>query len=383
MSIRKRRHIAYVTGTRADYGLVRNTLAAVALHPRLKLSVLATGMHLMPEFGATIREVERDGFDLHKIPATYRKDDQASVPEFLGTFILGLTHLLRTLRPDFLLLLGDRAEMLGAASVGLYLGIPIAHVHGGEVTSTVDEPVRHSISKLANLHFPATLRSARRLLRMGERAEHVHRVGAPGLDGIHDGLLDTEALDELFRVDCSRPFAIVLQHPVSLDHQRSGYQMRQTLLAIKALGIPALVIYPNADPGARMLIQIIERFRGSLIRAFKNIRHVEFLSLLKHASVLVGNSSAGIIEAASFKLPVVNIGPRQAGRERSGNVLDVEHDTKQITAAIRKALQDAAFRQHVRSCRNVYGDGKTGPRIARVLSEIAIDDHLLQKHLTY
>lgn len=381
----KKRKILYITGTRADYGLIRETLFAIRRHPKLKLEIAVTGMHLMPEFGETIKEIRKDRFKIHKITAIYKEDNKESSAIFIGKFIQLLTKKIKKIKPDIILLLGDRGEMLAGAIVGVYLGIPVAHIHGGEVTSTVDEISRHAITKLSHIHFPATKSSAKRLIKMGEDVWRIYVVGAPGLDSIlKQKLFSKEEMAKKYNLDLKKPIILVIQHPVSEEFDKAGYQMRETMEAIRELGYQTIVIYPNADPGGREMIKVIERYRKyPFIKIFKNIPRKDYLSLMTVASVMVGNSSSGIIEAPSFHLPFVNVGSRQRGRERSENVIDVDYKRNEIKKAIKEAIYNKKFRERVKKCKNPYGDGKAGLRIAKILAGIKIDKKLLEKKLTY
>lgn len=365
--------ILYISGTRADYGLMRTVLVRIDKAHDLKLEIIATGMHLMPEFGNTIEEIIRDGFTIHKVPVLHERDTRESMAEFVGDLVVSLTKKVSEIRPDLILLLGDRGEMLAGAIVGTYAGIPVAHIHGGEITSTVDEPVRHAITKLAHIHLPATKKSARRIIRMGEDPARVHVVGAPGLEPILTGqFTPRESLIKKFRIRPDKPLVLVVQHPVSDEINDAARQMRSTLDAISNLHYQALVVYPNADAGGRQMIGVIEEFcrNNPLIQAYKNLSHVDYLGLLKIASVLVGNSSSGIIEAPSFHLPVVNIGTRQEGRDRAVNVIETGYGTPEISAAITKALEDVVFLQEVKKCKNPYGSGNTAGKIVALLREV-------------
>lgn len=377
------RKILYITGTRADYGLMRPVLRAISRHPQLQLEIAVTGMHLMKEFGLTVREIEDDGFSFHRINAAYEDDTKASMAIFLGKCMQLLAAHLRQHRPDLLLVLGDRAEMLAAALAGAYMGIPVAHLHGGERTSTVDEFARHAITKLAHFHLPATRDSARRIARMGEERWRIHVVGAPGLDEIRAlPPADRRELCARLGFDPRKPIAVVAQHPVSVEEQHAARHMRATLDAVRQLGLQTIIIYPNADAGGRRMIQVIGRFRHTPeFRIFKSIPHSRFLILLQCASVLIGNSSSGIIEAPSLKLPAVNIGTRQQGRERAANVIDVPCEPAAIARAIRRALS-GAFRTRLTG-KNPYGDGKTGARVARLLATVPLGEKLLQKRMSY
>jgi len=379
------RKILYISGTRADYGLMKETLFKIREHPKLDLEIVVTGMHLMPQFGETIREIEKDGFKIHKITAIYEKDNKESMANFIGKLIQLLTHRIKKIRPSFILLLGDRGEMLAGAIVGVYLMIPVAHIHGGDVTSTVDEVTRHAITKLSHIHFTATQKSAERIIKMGEDPWRVFVSGAPGLDSIlNQRLLPKEEIAKRYNLDLSKPVLLVIQHPVSSEIKYAGNQMKVTMEAIKDLGYQSIVVYPNADAGGRKMISVIKKYeKYSFIQSHKNISHQDYLSLLKVVSVMVGNSSSGIIEAPSFKLPVVNIGIRQKGRERSTNIIDVTHNKNAIKNAIKKAIYDKKFREQVSRCRNPYGDGHASERIVEVLKNIKIDKNLLQKQITY
>ena len=380
-----KRKILYITGTRADYGLMQSVLRKIEEHPKLELEIIATGMHLMPEFGMTINEIKKDGFKIHEINATYGEDNKESMANFVGGFIQLLTKKATEIKPDLILLLGDRGEMLAGAIVGAYLTIPVAHLHGGEITSTVDEFSRHAITKLAHIHLPATEKSAERIIKMGEDPSNVFVVGAPGLDSIlNENLIEPAELSKKYNLDSSKPIFMVVQHPVTTEVEDAHEHIREMLEAILELKHQTILIYPNADAGGRAMIEVIKEYeKYPFIKTFKSIPHKEYLSLMKMAAVMVGNSSSGIIEAPSFGLPVINIGSRQEGRERAENVIDVDYDKEQIKTAIKKALDDENFKEKVKNCKSPYGDGKAGVMIADILSRIKTDKKLLQKRLNY
>ncbi len=381
----KKRKILYISGTRADYGLMYNTLLAINNHPKLKLEIAATGMHLMSEFGRTIEKIKKDGFKIHEVQATYKKDNKESMANFIGKFILKLTKLVQRIKPDIMFVQGDRAEMLAASIVGAYLTIPTVHTHGGDVTSTVDEFARHAITKLSHLHFPATKNSAERIVKMGEEAERVFVVGAPGLDGILNGKLPSKkSLAKKYKLDFSKPILLVLQHAVTMEVNKAAQQIRETMEAIKGLELQAVVIYPNADAGGRKMIKVIEEYRKyPFIKIYKNLPREDYLGLMKRAGVMVGNSSSGIIESQSFHLPVINIGGRQKRRERADNIIDVDYDRKNIKKAILLAISDRRFIKRIKKIKNIYGQGRAGERIAEILANIKIDKKLLEKQITY
>lgn len=380
-----KRKILYVTGTRADYGLMKSVLENIKLHPLLELEIAATGMHLMKEFGYTINEVESDGYKVHRINVIYERDYKESMAIFIGKFIQKFAEKIQDIKPDVIMVLGDRGEMLGAAIVGAYLSIPVAHIHGGEITSTVDEFARHAITKLSHIHFPATKKSAERIIKMGESPDRIFITGAPGLDSIlNQNFHSKEEICKSLGLDAKEPILIVLQHPVTLYADISDKHMRETMEAVKTLEKQTVVIYPNADAGGRKMINVIKEYeKFPFIHVIKNLGHNNYLNLMKNADVLIGNSSSGIIEAPSFCLPVVNLGTRQEGRERAENVINVDHNKGEIINAANKALYDKDFKDKVKKCKNPYGDGKAGERIAEILSKIKINDILLQKKLTY
>ena len=373
-----KRKILYVSGTRADYGLMKHTLEKIKDHQFLDLTVLATGMHLMPEFGKTIDLIRKDGFAVQEVNAVFTEDTKTAMSLFLGEFIQKATAVVQELRPDIILVLGDRAEMLGAAMIGTYLSIPVAHLHGGDVSSTVDEHARHAITKLAHLHLPATTKSAERISYLGEEEWRIHVVGAPGLDSImHTPKLSKEELERRLNLDLSKPTALVLQHPVSMEVEEAAAQMRSTLEAVKEAGLQAVVVYPNADAGGRSMIEVIENYKKEpSFSIHPNLERDVFVSLMQQVAVMVGNSSSGIIEAASFGLPVVNVGSRQEGRERAENVIDAGYDREEISGVIRNTLSLGK-----NNCTNPYGEGKAADKIVRIFSSIEIDKTLVQKKM--
>lgn len=385
MEYDRMRKILYISGTRADYGLMKCTLDKIQNHPELELEIIVTGMHLMEEFGITLNEIKNDGFKYHLIDSIYEKDDEESMLNFIGTFIQKAPKLIRKIKPDIILLLGDRGEMLAGAVTAAYLSIPVAHIHGGEISSTVDNLARHAITKLSNIHFPANLESAKRIIRMGEEPGKVFVVGAPGLDHVvNETLLEPEKIAEIYDLDLSRPIIIVLQHPVTLEVENAQSQIYETLEAVLDLRYQTIVIYPNADAGGRSMINVIKMYENiSNIKIYKSLPRRDFLSLLKVASVLVGNSSSGIIEAPSFKLPVVNIGTRQNGRDRAENVIDATYEKEDIKTKILYCLSNKEFNNKIKTCKNPYGEGNAGVKIADILSKIPIDQDLLQKRSNY
>jgi len=380
-----KRKIIYITGTRADYGLMKKVLGNIDSHPELDLEIIATGMHLLEEFGHTIDEIKRDEFVVHEISSTFERDDKLSMAVFIGDFIKKLSSKVEDIDPDFILLLGDRAEMLGGAIVGSYMSIANVHLHGGEITSTVDEMARHAITKMSNLHLPANEKSAERIKKMGEDPKYIHVVGAPGLDSLmKEEPTVKDILEKKYKIDLSKPLILVLQHPVTMEVEKAREQIRNTLEVIEILNYQTILIYPNADAGGRKMIKEIKKYEDlNFLSTFKNIPREDYISLMRNSDVLVGNSSSGLIEAPSLNLPVVNIGTRQKGRERAPNVIDVGYEQQEIKEAIERCLFDEKFKNEIKDIVNPYGDGRTAERVTKILSNVKIDKNLLQKELKF
>lgn len=380
------RKVAVITGTRADYGILYPVLKAIDSSENLKLQLIVCGMHLCPDFGMTIKEIEKDGFQISdKFETVFSSDTGSSMAKTVGLSIMYITQSFERLKPDIVLVLGDRGEMLAAAIAACYMNIPVAHIHGGEVSGTVDESIRHAITKLSHIHFPATLDSKNRIIKMGEKEENVFVVGAPGLDVIKSTkYMSREEFLNKFGLKDDK-IILMTQHPVTTEIDDVDFQIRETLNAIVSIGKQTVITYPNSDSGGRIIIRRIEEYRQkySFIKVYKNLSQYDYLNLLNNADVMVGNSSSGIIEAASFKLPVVNIGTRQNGRLRGINVMDAAYSRKEIINAINKSLYDDNYIKSLDKCINPYGDGNASGRIVKILNDIKIDRNLIQKKITY
>ncbi|HAZ36847.1 MAG TPA: UDP-N-acetylglucosamine 2-epimerase (hydrolyzing) [Clostridiaceae bacterium] len=380
------RKVAVITGTRADYGILYPVLKAIDSSQNLKLQLIVCGMHLCPDFGMTIKEIEKDGFEISdKFETVFSSDTGSSMAKTVGLSIMYAAQSFERLKPDIVLVLGDRGEMLAAAIAACYMNIPVAHIHGGEVSGTVDESIRHAITKLSHIHFPATEDSRNRIIKMGEKEENVFVVGAPGLDVIKSTkYISREEFLNKFGLKDDK-IILMTQHPVTTEIDDVDFQIRETLNAIVSIGKQTVITYPNSDSGGRMIIRRIEEYRQkySFIKVYKNLSQYDYLNLLNNADVMVGNSSSGIIEAASFKLPVVNIGTRQNGRLRGINVMDAAYSRKEIINAINKSLYDDNYIKSLDKCINPYGDGNASGRIVKILNDIKIDRNLIQKKITY
>ena len=381
------RSVAVVTGTRAEFGILTPILVEIMRSKDLELHIIATGMHLSEVHGYTLKDIERSGFRVDEVVDMNPCDDsEASMAKVLGKGIIGVTEAFERINPDIVLVLGDRSEAFAGAIAGAYTNRVVVHVHGGEVTKgCIDESIRHAVTKLAHVHFPATRDGAERIIKLGERRANVHVVGAPALDVILNVAKSTpEEVAKELGLDLTKPIILAVQHPVTTQADEAADQMRVTLAALVALHEQTVLLYPNNDAGGIRMIKVIERSNfPPYIRTYPSLPQKQYLGLMATAAVMVGNSSSGIIEAPSFGLPFVNIGMRQEGRLRGDNVIDVPHDRDAIVEAVRKALHDKAFREKVSKRRNPWGDGKAAKRIVKLLSELEITEELLQKQITY
>jgi GDP/UDP-N,N'-diacetylbacillosamine 2-epimerase (hydrolysing) len=378
------RKILYVTGTRADFGLMASTLRQIAAHPALELQLAVTGMHLSESYGLTVRDIEAEGLPIvARIPTDVEERSPASMSQGIGQAVIGLTRALGEARPDLVMLIGDRGEMLAGAIAALHLGIPIVHLHGGERSGTVDEPVRHAITKLSHWHFVATEPSRARVVRMGEREDRVWITGAPSLDDLelHGARPRAEVL-QLLGLPAHARFVLVLFHPVVQEMNEAARQTEALAQALRdALGeSPTHIVWlaPNADAGSAAILDVLDQMGGERLHRVTHLPRPHYVAALRHADALVGNSSSGIIEAASFGTPVVNVGNRQRARERNHNTIDCAGDRGAIGAALAQSLAQGRY-----PASNVYGDGKSGARITQLLATLPIDADLLDKVNTY
>jgi UDP-hydrolysing UDP-N-acetyl-D-glucosamine 2-epimerase len=377
-----KRTIAVVTSSRADYGHLYWPLRDLSRTESVDLRIVALGPHLSPEFGHTFREVEKDGFAIDaRVECLLSSDTDVGMAKTLGVAVLGLADVFGKMRPDLLLLIADRYEMLAPASVALTLRIPIAHIEGGEISEgAIDDAVRNALTKMSHIHFTSTHAARQRVIEMGEEEWRVHRAGAPSLDHLRrQKLLTREETATRLQLDLSNPPILVAIHPVTLA--RDTIQEADALFAaLESVPDQILFCYPNADAGSRALIERTKSFLASRRRGqiFTNLDAVTYWSLLRQAEMLVGNSSSGIMEAASFALPTVNIGMRQQGRERARNVLDAAADKFAILRAI-ETVRTAEFRQSLVGLVNPYGEGYAAENIVEVLTAVPLTPELLLK----
>jgi len=377
-----KRTIAVVTSSRADYSHLYWPLRDLSQAHSVDLRIIALGPHLSPEFGHTFREIEKDGFPIDaRVECLLSSDSDVGMAKTIGVAVLGLADLFGRVRPDLLLLIADRYEMLAPASVALALRIPIAHIEGGEISEgAIDDAVRNALTMMSHIHFTSTCAARERVIAMGEEEWRVHRAGAPSLDHLRRGtLLTREQLEAKLQTDLSAPPVLVAYHPVTLAPDTLT-EADAMFAALEALPDDILFCYPNADAGSRALIARSKAFLASRGRGaiFTNLDAVTYWSLLPHVRMLIGNSSSGIMETPSFQLPTVNVGMRQQGRERARNVLDAAADKTSILKTIATA-RTAEFRHSLAGMANPYGDGHASERIVQVLTSVPLTPELLVK----
>jgi len=372
-----RRKIAAVTSSRADYSHLYWPLRELAAHPAIELKIIAMGPHLAPEFGLTATEIEKDGFTIDaRIECLLSSDTDIGMAKTIGVAALGLADCLGQMRPDLLLLIADRYEMLAPAAVATALRIPIVHIEGGEISEgAIDDAIRNALTKLSHMHFTSTETARARVIAMGEEPWRVHRAGAPSLDHLRRSrLFGRDEVEARLGVRLTSPTALVAYHPTTIarDTTREADALFE---ALAAAPVQLLFCYPNADAGSRELIARTQRGNG---RVFVNLDPVLYWGLLRSVDLLVGNSSSGIMEAASFALPAVDVGIRQRGRECARNVLHAEANADAILECIRTALAPD-FRASLAGMENPYGDGHAAERIVQVLASVPLGEELLIK----
>jgi UDP-hydrolysing UDP-N-acetyl-D-glucosamine 2-epimerase len=383
----KRRRICAVTTSRADFGLLRGLLKAIRADSALRLQVIASGMHLAPKFGRTWRDIEAEGIRIdRKISLRLTGDSSVANLKSIGVGLNGFAEAFAELKPEIVVLLGDRFELLAPAISALMLGIPIAHIHGGELSEgAIDDSIRHAITKLASLHFATTETYRRRIVQMGESPNRVFNFGAPGLDQLYGSTpLSRPQLERELGFSLEDPAALVTYHPVTRETDSAEAQVKCLVAAIKASGLKAVFTMANADARGALINARLQAVCAQTPERFKWIPHLghrRYLSCLKHFAVMVGNSSSGLTEAPSFRLPAVNVGDRQRGRVRAANVIDVACSRAAVLRGIKRAIS-SSFRASLRGMRNPYDrfhDGRASERIKDVLKQVVFSDDLVKK----
>ncbi len=384
-----KRKICVFIGGRANYSSIKSALVAIKAHPELTLQVVLGGSGLVDKYGDLERILIADGFPIdEKVYMQVEGDRPNAMVKTAGLGMLGFADAFERLGPDFVVVIGDRYEVMAATIAAAYMNIRVAHTMGGEVTGTIDESIRHAITKFAHVHFPANRESGERIEKLGEKKDSIFVVGCPRIDTVK------KILDENPRVpteiysseggvgpefDLTKPFLLISQHPVTTEYEEAKDQITETIAACVETGLPILILWPNADAGSEGLSTGIRRYREKYpeakIHAFKNLPIPLYVRLMKNTACLVGNSSSGIREGAFIGTPCVNIGTRQNGRERGSNVIDVPAERGAILEAVKKQIAHGPYPSEP-----IYGDGHAGEKIADILSKVEVE---IQKRITY
>ena len=378
--------IHFLTGIRSEYDILAPVIGAIADTPNLDPGVIVTGAHFSSRHDHSVRQIEADGFPIvARIDSLLASDGLSGRVKGAALQLAGLSDHFGVNRPDMLIVMGDREESMTGALAASYHHIPVVHIGGGDHAEdgNVDNPIRHAVSKLAHLHMATTDLSGQRLRALGEEDWRIHVVGASGLDRLRAvPQMDRTELDDALGVDwAGAPFVVLLYHPMITDFVKVASHIAAVTSVLQASGLRIAAMAPNTDPGADGVLAGLQAFaeRCNRVRLFSFLERKVFVNMLRHAQAMIGNSSAGVIEAPSLGLPVVNIGHRQRGREHASNIIFTGYDLDEIASAVRHVTQDKAFRDQAARCQTPYGDGRTGQRIARILADTQIDARLLHK----
>lgn len=378
------RKICVITGTRAEYGLMRWVMQGIKDDHDLTLQIIATGMHLSPEFGLTYRQIEQDGFIIdRKVEMLISSDTTVGVAKSMGLGLIGMADALNELKPDLIVVLGDRYEIFAAVSAALVACIPVAHLHGGEATEgLIDEAIRHSITKMSHLHFVAAAEYAQRVIQLGEQPEHVFLVGGLGIDNIKRlKLLDRIELNASLDFELGKRNLLITFHPVTLEAASAEAQMTELLAALNELEDTKLIFtMPNADTDGRIMIKMIEQFvaQHPNARSYTSLGQLRYLSCIAHVDGVLGNSSSGLAEVPSFRKGTINIGDRQRGRLQASSVINCEPTRLSISLALEK-LYDSAFQASLEHVLNPYGEGGASQKITEIIKSVALDNILKKR----
>lgn len=372
------RKICVITGTRAEYGLLRWIMQGIKDDPELRLQIIATGMHLSPEFGLTYRSIEEDGFHIdRKVEMLTSSDTPVGITKSMGLGMIGFADALNELEPDLIVVLGDRFEIFSAVSAALLARIPIAHIHGGEITEgVIDESIRHSITKMSHLHFVSAEEYRRRVIQLGEQPERTYLVGAPGIDSVKRlKLLNRAELEDSLGFNLGSKSLLITFHPVTLEKATARNQFEELLASLESLKDTQLIFtMPNADTDGRELIGLVEDFvsKHPNAKSYTSLGQLRYLSCLAQVDGVIGNSSSGLLEAPSFRKGTVNIGDRQRGRLQAESVINCEPKRESISAALRHLYSDQ-FQSNLQRVKNIYGEGGASDAIVSIVKTASLD----------
>lgn len=377
--------IFIVTERRADFSRFKPILKIIKQEKKIKYDLVVTGLHLVREYGYTLKEILDENFKVYEKFSMFNKDyflrnDGSSMANSLGIAINKLSKILKKSKPDVILSGFDIAANFAVTLCGAHMNIPVAHIQGGEVSGTIDESLRHGMSKFSNIHFTANSETKRRLIKMGEIKENIYPVGCPSIDALMDeDVVSQKYILKKFKIDILKPYSIIIQHPVTSELNLSELQMKKTLNALKKVDMQHLIIFPNNDAGSKKIINIIKK---SNLNHTPTLNLAEYKTLLQNGKILIGNSSSGIHEASTFKIPVINIGTRQNGRMQPRNIINTTHNEIQIYKAIRKGLS-TKFNKSIKNIKNPYGKGNSSYQIIKIMKKIDFKNFNTQKKITY
>ena len=381
-----KRKICFIGTSRATYGYKKNILKLLENEKEIKTFYIVTGMHLSKKHGYSVNEIIKDKISIHKkFNMISNKDNHLSFVKSLSKEIDKFSEILNKIKPDILVVTGDRAEMFIAAVTAVYMGIPVAHIQAGDLSGHIDGSVRHAITKISHIHLASCKDSARRVLKMGEQKWRIFNVGAPQLDELVQlKKINNRNILNKFNIKQNENFFLIIFHPVLYDVKSASTQINLILESLEKYNLKKILIYPNIDTGNSKIIKIIKKFKIKQdYEIIKNLNRNNFLTLLKYASILIGNSSAGILEAPSFKTPVLNIGNRQRGRIQANNIVNSVFNKKKIIQSINYILNNKNFKKNLNKCKNPYGNGGSSSKIIKILKNIKLNQKLLDKEMTY
>jgi UDP-hydrolysing UDP-N-acetyl-D-glucosamine 2-epimerase len=376
--------ILIITERRADFSRFKPIIKLIQKDKKLDYQLIVTGLHLVKKYGYTVKEINKDKF---KIFSKFKmfdnkyfiKNDGAEMVRAIGKVFLNISHLLKKAKPDLILSGFDIAANFGISVAGAHMNIPVAHIQGGEVSGTIDESIRHATSKFSNFHFTANKETRNRLIKLGEIPKNIFPVGCPSIDALlSESLINKKLIKKKFKIDLDEDFLVVIQHPVTSE-QDTLSQINKTLSVVKNSKMQHLVVFPNNDSGSKKILQEIKKTNLNYV---PTLTLSEYRTLLGGKMILLGNSSSGIHEAASFKVPVINIGSRQSGRYKPINVINVNYDKKEIENALKK-VKSQIFYKKIKNIKNPYGDGKSALKIIQIIKKLNLKNFNTQKKLTY
>jgi len=379
-----KRKILFVTERRADYSKLRPVIKAVKESNKFDYYLVVTGSHLLRKYGYTINEIKKDGFKIYKKFNMFynnEEDDLSTMTLAFGRAIFNLTKIIKSLKPDIVFVGFDIGGNFAAAIVGAHMNIHVAHLEGGEVTGTIDEPIRHAITKFSHIHFTSNKEATKRLIRMGETPSNIFTVGNPSLDAIKSmKFIAKEELEKEFKIDLEKPFLLVVQHTVTTEIRDIDRYFLETIEAVRELNIQSIIIAGNIDAGSQKIKKIIE---NSKINYYDHLEFKKYISLLRYSSAIVGNSSSGIMEAPFLRIPSITIGTRQEGRIKAKSIINVGYNKKQIKRAIKKAITNKKFLDSIKKQKNIHGDGTAAKKIVNILEKLDLKKIPIQKKLSY